>query len=249
MPPDLPSVAPEERLYAVGDIHGRDDLLCALLPKLIGDAERLDDGRKTRIVFLGDYIDRGDNSRDVIETLAKADSDHPGVFEFLAGNHEAALLAFLEDPARGADWLDWGGRQTLASYGVAIASRRPDTRELVTIRNELYHRIKSHLPFFEALKRHTVSGDVVFAHAGLDPARALEEQTDDVLLWGQITPGQDVTLPGKRLVHGHFAEYEPVSDANRVCVDTGAYFSGRLTAVRLDAGEAYLSADVTDVLQ
>lgn len=244
----VPSVDPSDRIYAIGDIHGRLDLLDAMLERLSRDVGRQADDRETRFVFLGDYIDRGDHSRQVLEMLSGASQRYPRTFRFLMGNHEAALLAFLDDPIRGAKWLDWGGRQTLTSYGLSAVSRRPDEAELIAVRDMLHRGIKPHLPFLQSLKRYDVSGDVVFAHAALDPELALDAQVDAALLWGNVPSGQASGLPGKRLVHGHFDSYEPISDPERICVDTGAYYSGRLTAVRLDDAEAFLHVDVADLI-
>ena len=242
-----PSVAPTERLYAVGDVHGRHDLLDLMLETLDRDIARFDDGRVSRIVFLGDYIDRGEHSREVLDTLCIAKRDHPQLFEFLAGNHEAALLHFLDDPVQGAAWLEWGGQQTLKSYGLAAVSRKPDAAELTAVRDRLCEALGPHLAFLQDLTRYVVSGNVVFVHAALDPTLTLGNQPDTALLWGQLPAGRKPGLPGYRLVHGHFAHWEPVSRRGRLCVDTGAYYTDRLTAVRLDAEETFLHADTNTI--
>lgn len=244
------SVYPDstERLYVVGDIHGRNDLLIAMLSKIVEDAASQSDGRKARFIFLGDYVDRGDHSADVLDTLCAVQAEGAGAFEFLMGNHEAAMLAFLDDPVRGVDWLDWGGRQTLTSYGLSTVSRKPARTELITVRDALYKKASAHIPFLRGLDRYVVSGDVICAHASLDPALTLDAQPDAALLWGQLPSGRDSGLPGRRLIHGHFADYEPVVRPERICVDTGAYYSGRLTAVRLDDTESFLRVDVQDIM-
>jgi serine/threonine protein phosphatase 1 len=180
----------------------------------------------------------------VLETLCVAKRDCPQLFEFLAGNHESALLSFIDDPVQGAAWLEWGGRQTLTSYRLAKVSRKPDAVELAAVRDRLCDALGPHLAFLQDLKRYLVSGNVIFAHAALDPTLALHDQPEAALLWGQIPAGQKPGLPGYRLVHGHFAHWEPVSRRDRLCVDTGAYYTDRLTAVRLDAGEAFLHVDI-----
>lgn len=242
------NVAPAERLYIIGDIHGRNDLLTAMLTRIDDDIRTFSDTRETRLVFLGDYIDRGDHSAEVLDSLSALKNTKPHRFDFLAGNHEAAMLGFLENPLTGADWFDWGGRQTLASYGLAPVSREPGEDELITLRNELQAKAERHLPFLNGLKRYVVSGDVICAHASLDPNLPLEAQSDSALLWGRTPQGQGASLPGYRLVHGHFAAYEPVVLADRICVDTGAYYSGRLTAVRLDDAETFLHVDMRDLM-
>lgn len=241
-------VAPTERLYVVGDIHGRNDLLVAMLDKIIEDAEAASDERRPRFVFLGDYVDRGDHSAEVLDTLSTLKDESAQACEFLMGNHEAAMLAFLEDPVAGSAWLGWGGRQTVLSYGLDPVSREPDETELCDIREKLQEKASSHLPFLKSLKRYIVSGDVICAHASLDPTLELTAQPDMALLWGRPPSGQKSGMPGRRLIHGHFAEYEPVVRPERICVDTGACYSGRLTAVRLDEGAQFLQVDVLDLL-
>lgn len=242
-----------ERVYAVGDIHGRYDLLNAMLERLSHDINTRSDGRRNRIIFLGDYIDRGDHSREVLDRLAEIHTVRDELerqtathFEFLAGNHEVALLGFLEDPVKGRNWLGWGGRQTLASFGIVPSSGTTQNEELAALRDRLEAKLASHLPFLNSLSKLTVSGDVVFVHAGTDPAFSLQEQPDAAVFWGKNPSGKKPGLIGHRIVHGHYANDKPVSTSDSVCVDTGAYYSGRLTAVRLDSAESFLHVDQAD---
>jgi len=248
-----PAPAPDTRLYAVGDIHGRADLLAALLPRLEADARtRKADGRRTVLVFLGDYVDRGDHSRAVLDLLAAAGSGWAEPV-FLRGNHEAALLDFLTGPETGAEWLAFGGLQTLASYGVPIPAPLPagDTPAGAAVLRETAARLGlamgEHIRFLARTHRLYRSGDVICSHAGIDPARPLEAQDDDALLWGRPDLPSRATPPGLRVVHGHFDGDAAVVTPGRICVDTGAYYSGRLTAVRLDAEETLLWADIADL--
>lgn len=241
-------VAPTERLYVVGDVHGRNDLLVAMLENIFQDAQTITDERRPRLVFLGDYVDRGDHSSAVLDTLCALQNDEAWTCDFLMGNHEAAMLAFLADPVTGADWLNWGGRQTLTSYGLASVSCEPGASDLQEARDLLQAKLQAHLPFLKALKRYVVSGDIICAHASLDPALALEAQPDAALLWGQIPSSQDAGMPGHRLIHGHFADHDPIIRPERICVDTGAYYSGRLTAVRLDHTESFLRVDADELM-
>ena len=247
------SVAETERVYAVGDVHGRYDLLGAMLAKISDDIKTCSDDRQTRVIFLGDYIDRGDHSREVVEMLSDIFSisdrlkSETGVqFHFLAGNHEIALLNFLDDPVKGQAWLDWGGLQTLASFGIQPSKGRT-TGELKDLRTELFEAVSPFLAFLRGLSPLEVSGSIVFVHAGLDPEAPLDGQPEAATLWGQAPSGKDLGLKGYRTVHGHFAGYEPVSLPDRICIDTGAYYSGRLTAVRLDAEETFLHVDTADL--
>lgn len=224
----------------MGDIHGRDDLLAALLRRIVEDAAARRDGRRTRLVFLGDYVDRGDGSKAVITLLAGL-ADLPGEpAVFLRGNHEAALLAFLEGPERHASWLAIGGRQTLASYGVAVPSAGAPAADLRTARDAFVAALGGHLQFLNRTQLLHRSGSTIFVHGGYDSRAAPESQDERVLLWPAAPPGNPG--PGILLVHGHFAAPGPVETPGRICVDTGAYYSGRLTAARLDASLGFVSA-------
>lgn len=238
---DLPLVDAGERIYAIGDIHGRIDVLYQMIELIVEDVERCTDTREPRLIFLGDYIDRGDNSRDVIDALMMIEKEL--VFEgvdCLLGNHEAALLAFLDAPETRHEWLRFGGMQTLASYMVAPPSARMEPDELISVRDALCDSMGPHLSFFRACKQTIRSGDVIFAHAGIDPHLPLNAQSDAATLWGRSGFLDSGGVPGLRVVHGHYDGPEPVMAPHRICVDTGAYYTGQLTAVRLDAGEKLL---------
>ncbi len=255
MPPaQVAQVARGERIYAVGDIHGRADLLDAILTKISDDIAKHSDARIPRVIFLGDYIDRGDHSRDVIQTLSdiygirQKLNDETGVqFDFLAGNHEIALLDFIADPIKGSAWLEWGGRQTLASFGVATVSGDLTDADLFQMRDALASKVEPHLEFLQNLSRIIVSGETIFVHAGLDPEAPLDAQPDEATLWGRAPSDRKLGMDGYRMVHGHFARSEPVSRPHRLCVDTGAYYSGRLTAARLDDGEYFLQVHAENI--
>ena len=235
----VPRVAPNERLYAIGDIHGRVDLLIRLLERIEEDGARFHDDRVIRLVFLGDYVDRGDDSRAVLEVLSDL-ARTGGTDMFLMGNHEATLLEFLDTPSIGPRWFSFGGLQTLASYGVR-PPRGDDEASLHRTRDAFAEALGAHRKFLETLQLYAQSGDVLFAHAGVNPDRPDPLEDRDALLrgCGQFLAANPV--PGRRIVHGHFDSETPVSLPGRICVDTGAYFTGRLTAVRLDEGEEFLS--------
>jgi serine/threonine protein phosphatase 1 len=239
-----PPVSGGERVYAIGDVHGRRDLLLRLLDLIARDGRRFDDGRVPRLIFLGDYIDRGDESAAVLDVLCDLAAEGLAGLDFLLGNHEAALLAFLDAPERGRSWLAYGGRQTLASYGVAPPGERAGEEELARARDLLRAAMGRHRAFLEELKPLARSGQVLFAHAGVNPEMAAPEDDLDALLWGHPACRGPEPIPGLRLVHGHFDAPAPVLHRGRVCVDTGAFYTGRLTAVRLDAGEAFLTAEL-----
>ncbi|PWK53119.1 serine/threonine protein phosphatase 1 [Silicimonas algicola] len=237
-----PLVASNERIYAIGDIHGRLDLLLELLEKIAADGHEKTDGRRARIVFLGDYIDRGEDPKGVLDLLARMAEFHSENLIFLRGNHEEALDTFLAAPREGRDWLDFGAQQTLASFGVAPPRGRVGSFELFRIRSELGSALQPYRGFLAGLRNGFRSGDVVFSHAGLDPSRAWDQQPARALLWSHPGVLRDNPVPGLRVVHGHFDEAAPVCKPGRICVDTGAYYSNRLTAVRLDDEDAFLVA-------
>ena len=242
-PAPVPRPAAADRLYVIGDIHGRADLLEVMLRRIAADfAFRIGDGRRPKVIVLGDVIDRGDNSREVVRMLMRVVGAGPlGDLTVLKGNHEAALLGFLRAPDTGATWLRFGGMQTLASYGVPVPAGTPDAATLRDLAKRLRAAMGEHLPFLQALPLSWRSGDVLCTHAGIDPEDpgAMDE---DVVLWGRAHFPETGPVPGLRVVHGHYDAPEPVITDGRICVDTGAYYSGRLTAVRLDAETGLITA-------
>jgi serine/threonine protein phosphatase 1 len=222
-------------VYAIGDIHGRADLLETLLRLIEKDRETTD--LDVNLVFLGDYIDRGDDTRRVIDGLIDLHHDFHLETTFLMGNHEDAMLRFLAAPEENANWLTFGGLATLLSYGVEMPSLAGEKAGLRKIAEGLDKRIpKSHRAFFERLRYWTQIGDYYFCHAGVCASLRPHEQPLQTLLWGE--DASDLSRPwhaGLRVVHGHYAQASVDLGANRVCIDTGAYFSGRLTALRLEA--------------
>ena len=237
MSASIPRVAAGERIYAIGDVHGRADLLDALLDRIEQDVARCTDGRRTRLVLLGDYVDRGEESPRVLDRVAQLAGAGAAC---LRGNHEAALLDFVADPVQGAAWLEMGGLQTLAAYGVRPPRLR-DPDDVAAAATALVAAMGPRLDLLHALATTDVSGTVVFVHAALAPGRPLAAQEEATMLWGNrrfLAEGWDDDW---LVVHGHYAAAEPVEARGRICVDTGAYYSGRLTAVRLDDGIAFLS--------
>ncbi|TCP39278.1 metallophosphoesterase family protein [Rhodovulum marinum] len=234
--------APDRRLYVVGDLHGRIDLLERMLDRIATDiSARAGDGRDPTIVFVGDMIDRGDQSREVLECLhGLASVCEADELVLLKGNHEAALLRFLDAPEAGKSWLQFGGAQTLASYGVPPPQGEPRSDKLRTVALGLLKAMGDHVDFLRAMPLVYRSGDVVCAHAGLDPQQP--DSTDEAaLLWGSSGFLDAEGVPGLRVVHGHFDASEPVLTDRRICVDTGAYYSGRLTAAVIDENVRFLT--------
>ncbi len=226
-----PASAPEgQRLFAVGDIHGRLDLVQSLIARL----DAFDGAREAgaRLIFLGDYIDRGPAIRDVVDRLVALRAERPETV-FLMGNHEAALSSFLERPDERADWLDWGGKETLESYGVKGAASRP-VRDLAA---ELRDRMPaSHRAFLSELPLFAEAGDYFFTHAGVKPGVALDAQSADDLLWirAEFHDMPADKRPQKVVVHGHHPVRRPLDLGWRIAIDTGAVYGGKLTAVALE---------------
>lgn len=220
-------------IYAVGDIHGRNDLLLELMDRIGKDISSCENDEHAQVVFLGDYIDRGDESRAVIHTLRHGLQESGASYCFLMGNHEKAMLDFLENPVKGRAWLDYGAAQTLASYGVRPPARELDEAGLTDLRDSLQIALGSDLGFFKSLEKYFVCGSVICTHAGMAPEDAGQWENTQAMVWGHPENLCDTPVPGYLLVHGHYDALAPVLRPGRVCVDTGAYYSGRLSAVRI----------------
>lgn len=220
--------------YAIGDVHGRADLLARMLEKLEQEFRAVD-AAAPLLVFLGDYVDRGPDSREVIDLLV---SGRPEGFErrFVKGNHEAAMLAFLDDPVAGKAWLDHGGLETLASYGVRpLPTQGSGSVEIKRAGQALSERLPAaHRRFLENLERYIVLSDYCFVHAGVDPARKLEAQSDADLFWIRRRFLEDRSKLAFKVVHGHTPSESIHNDGRRLGLDTGAYFSGVLSAARFE---------------
>lgn len=225
------ATAPDgRRLFAVGDIHGRLDLLDRLLARL--DAEEGAREPGAGLIFLGDYVDRGPAVRDVVDRLVALKAERPETI-FLMGNHEEALAKFLNAPEDRADWLDWGGEETLESYGVRGAAARP-ARELA---EDLRSRLPAaHAAFLDSLGLSTQVGDYFFAHAGVKPGVALDAQKAEDLLWirAEFHDMPAEMRPQNVIVHGHQPVRKPLDLGWRIAIDTGAVYGGKLTAVALE---------------
>lgn len=229
-------------IYAVGDVHGRYDLLKLALAEIARDSAAEAAGRQPMLVMLGDYVDRGPDSAKVLQALVwlrrRGDFD----LRLLKGNHEQGLLRFLEDPERGEAWLGYGGAETLTSYGVDAPPLGSDAQALVRARDALLDQMPaSHLQLLSELELMAVVGDYAFVHAGVRPDKPLAHQTEAELLW--IRQGF-VDQPGpfeRVIVHGHtWLSEQPQMMEHRIGLDTGAYATGVLTAVRLDAATVQL---------
>jgi serine/threonine protein phosphatase 1 len=223
-------VPPHCRVYAIGDIHGRSDLLHRIIRLIRRDA--LSCAKDTILVFVGDYVDRGPDSKDVIARLIDLQLEF--TVHFLKGNHDQALLDFLENPSTYRVWREFGAVETLLSYGVRPPLEDSDTAFL-DARDRFARAVPcSHREFLQALSLTCEIGDYFFTHAGVRPKIPLDQQRSDDLLWIREDFLNSSANFGKVIVHGHTPTETPVKKRNRVGIDTGAYFSGRLTAVVLE---------------
>lgn len=229
-----PFVPAGERIYCIGDIHGRLDLLQRLHQLILEDATD-HSGEKT-LVYLGDYIDRGGQSKEVIDLLL--DTPLVGFKQvYLRGNHEQTLLDFLQHPWAVATWLTYGGRATLNSYGVAT-SLEPSRPQLDDMRDELEYRLpQSHLEFYQHLWLMHLAGGYCFVHAGIRPGVSLQEQRNEDLLWIREDFTESNATHEHIVVHGHTITPEVEWRPNRIGIDTGAFSTGVLTCLVLEGAE------------
>ncbi|MBN9235675.1 MULTISPECIES: metallophosphoesterase family protein [Phyllobacteriaceae] len=222
------------RLYAIGDVHGRLDLLTAMHERIAAELER-DRPADWRIVHLGDYVDRGPDSKGVIDFLIAAQQRDPRMIA-LAGNHDIGFLDFLAMPDAEGLFARYGGRETALSYGVAIdfsdpASVEQGWKDLVRAVSPEQRRFLHELPYSASF------GDFFFCHAGVRPGIALERQAHDDLIWIRTAFHNHPGLYEKIIVHGHTPQPEAELMPNRVNVDTGAWQTGILTALVVDGVE------------
>ncbi|MEN9856587.1 MAG: hypothetical protein RL186_29 [Pseudomonadota bacterium] len=220
-------------VYAIGDLHGTIDLTHAMIARLLDDAKAFAPAHP-HLVFLGDYVDKGDHSKDVVDALIALQRREDVTCTCIKGNHEDALLTFLDNPLFGPQWLAYGGGPTLQSYGVSL----PVARATEELWQEMAGRFQAalppeHLAFFQALPTSLFMGGYFFAHAGIRPGRALDEQEDGDLMWIRRQFLDDRRNLPAVIVHGHSPDLEPYQDHRRIGIDTGAYATGRLSAVRL----------------
>jgi serine/threonine protein phosphatase 1 len=230
-PSSIAQVPDDLRIYAIGDIHGRADLLASLFARIDASRGKFPAERAVH-VYLGDYVDRGPSSQDVLHLLISRGLQFPSAF--LKGNHESYLISFLEDPTVFSEWRQYGGLDTLLSYGLT-PSLFPDKHECAALSLEL----KSVMPelqrrFLQSLKLSFTCGGYFFVHAGVRPGVPLERQREEDLLWIR----DDFLLHEdgyeKFIVHGHTPVIEPDIRSNRINIDTGAYATGRLTCLVLE---------------
>lgn len=230
----FPDVAPDRPVYAIGDVHGRGDLLAGLVERILEEAPGW--SVPPDLVVLGDFVDRGEHTLETLELLAELARMEAFRPVYLMGNHESMLLAFLADAREGLRWMRVGGMQTLLSLGIGAYETESEA-ELDRIRAELAQALAPYMPMLEGLALSHRNGNLLFSHAGADPARSPARQSRRALLWGhpdfERTPRDD----GIWVVHGHRPVDEPRAERGRIALDTGAYYSGCLSAAAIAPGE------------
>jgi serine/threonine protein phosphatase 1 len=216
--PAAPDVGEAPLLYAIGDIHGS----LQKLRDLMTLCERHADGRPATFIFLGDYIDRGPDSRAVIEALIDLQSQRPDRVIALKGNHEAVAVEIIDGETEPASWLREGGAATLRSYHI------DDVRDLP----------HEHVAWLRALPLHYDDGKRFFVHAGIDPDKPLDAQSDHDLIWIREPFLSDARDHGRLIVHGHTPQSDGMPDfrGNRLNLDTGAVYGRALTAAAFGNG-------------
>lgn len=237
--PDAFRVAPNTRIYAVGDIHGRADCLAVLFSKITADKKNY--AGRVEVVFIGDYIDRGPSSATAVQMVRRAqDLLGADAIIHLRGNHEQALLDFMNDPNACPQWLHWGGVEALQSYGVEkVHSRSPES--LAAEINHIFTE-NGDWDFMHHTRLQYVSGDYLFVHAGVRPGVALKNQIESDLLFIR---DDFIRHPHKlpyRVVFGHTILPHVLIEPDKIGIDTGAFESGILSCVVLE-GESVRVVD------
>jgi len=226
-------LADNRRTYVIGDIHGRSDLLDQVVEEIKRDLER-SPVAEGLTVTLGDYVDRGPDSRGVLDRLAR--NPFPTRYIALKGNHEALFEAFLRDPTVASQWRRWGGLETLHSYGVPVAQVMVG-KGFEEASSALRQSVpQEHFRFLGSLRFSLSLGDYFLCHAGVRPGIPLEHQQPEDLLWIREEFLNSRMSFGKVVVHGHTPTASPEVLPTRINIDTGAFATGRLTCLVLEEG-------------
>lgn len=232
--PRAPRVPPGQRIYAVGDVHGRTDLYDRLTTLVREDRAAAPPGTAATVVLLGDLVDRGPDSAGMLERVAAGPPPGFGLVA-LRGNHEDAMTRFLDDPATAADWFRFGGLATLESYGVALDPRLPGPARITAAHAALRAALPArHLALLRGMRPSLAVGDYLLVHAGVRPGVPLDGQDPVDLMWIREEFLDSAADHGKVVVHGHTIVRAPEVRRNRIGIDTGAFATGRLTALVLD---------------
>lgn len=235
-----PSVGTDRRVYAIGDVHGRLDLLVELLDMIGRDDWRRKQRDETCLILLGDYVDRGPQSRDVIDFIIKLREQWPSM-TCLMGNHEQVFQMAINGDEQAVRFFTRdgvGGCETLMSYGIT----KRQIKELAP--GELWDMIdkavpQEHKDFLASLNSQAIIGDYAFVHAGIQPGVPLADQEDTDLYWIRDAFLEFEEPHPYMIVHGHSIREDVEMRTNRIGIDTGAYATGRLTAIGLEGTECW----------
>lgn len=220
-------------IYAIGDVHGCARELDLLMQMIVADAQTIDSEKW--LVMLGDYVDRGPQSATVLDWLT---SPAPQPFRrvALAGNHEQMMLDFLDAPSSTSSWLDFGGLETLRSYGITADIQSMSQRLLTSALAS--HVPEDHVEFMRNLPTTLAVPGYLFVHAGIRPGIPLDQQTDEDLMWIRQDFLDSELDTDFTVVHGHTPTEVPTAAGRRIGIDTGAFASGHLTALRITADDS-----------
>lgn len=223
-------LAVETPHFLVGDIHGRHDLLTRMIEKIRTRFDGMTDHDAAKVVFFGDFVDRGEDSRAVLTDLMALDQDDAVVC--LMGNHEKMLLQFMEKPAKnGRRWLRYGGLQTLASFGVRGIHERMESEDLEDAAAQFEDLLpEGMLDWIKNLKLTYQTGNLLCVHASVDPTVPIEEQSKSALLWGHPEFENTPHPSGLTIAHGHTIVAKAGKVNHRLQLDTGSYATGKLSA-------------------
>ncbi|MET0366425.1 MAG: metallophosphoesterase family protein [Sphingobium sp.] len=235
--PRLFSTGEGRRVYAIGDVHGRRDLLVELMRRIVADTEARGPVPELRLVMLGDLVDRGADSAGVVDLVMDMASDWPGM-ECLMGNHEEMFLFALHGDGRGVDLFRRVGREALLSYGIA-PSLIDEGEEGDLYAAMLDHVPEAHRDFLADRPNSLVIGDYLFVHAGIKPGVPLEDQDGRDMRWIRAPFLKSRVEHPYMVIHGHSITEEVDIRPNRIGIDTGAYASECLTAIGLEGTERW----------
>ena len=236
-PIDSATIPEGRRVYAIGDIHGRNDLLQQLLDKISQD-DRQRDSARSEIIFLGDLVDRGPDSAGVIDTAMRARETFGNV-RYLMGNHEEVYLAASTGDEKAVRFFNRiGGRETILSYDISMEEYVGlDMTQLALRIPQLFPR--EHIDFISGFEDQITIGDYAFVHAGVRPGVPLSEQRQKDLRWIRDDFLSAQQAHEKVIVYGHTINDEVVETGTRIGIDTGAYYSEKLTALALQGSQRW----------
>lgn len=224
-------MTPERPFYAIGDVHGCLDQMRAALSRIDDDIEAMGI-EDPALIFLGDYVDRGPATAQVIEELITLSLSNPNDVICLKGNHERMLLDFLDHPLKaGPRWLRFGGMETLESYGIANVPQDAGQEQLYEACELLWDALPEGTEtWMRNLPLRWSSGNLHCVHAALDPSKPLHQQSQEVMLWGSESFLKTARTDENWVIHGHTVVEKPIWGQSRISLDTGCYFTGELTA-------------------